>query len=94
MGLDSFTSDDEESSSTGQSTYVTFNNPRATDISEGSEHRHKQKYYDAVQALRNKLGQDINVLAGELFHAANEADEGNTEPLNELFSELAEEGGE
>lgn len=88
MGLGNFSSEEEESSA-NQSTYVTFKNPTTADISEGSEHRHKQDYYDAIKQLRNKLGQDINVPIGEFAVAAVEADGGNTEPLNELFEQLA-----
>lgn len=90
MGLGEFTSEDDDSSSGNQSTYITFKNPRQTDISEGSEHRHKQDYYDAAQDMRNALGQDINVPVGEFLVAATEAEEGNTEPLNDLFEQLAE----
>lgn len=91
MGLGSFSGDDEESSSTNQSTYITFKNPRTADISDGSQHRHKQEYYDAAKELRNALGQDINVPVGEFMVAAVEADEGDTERLNELFEQLAED---
>lgn len=89
MGLGNFTSQEDESSSANKSTYVTFKNPRTADISEGSEHRHKEEYYDAVQELRNKLGQDINVPVGEFAVAAVKADDGDTEKLNELFERLA-----
>jgi len=91
MGLGSFTNQDEESSSANQSTYVTFKNPRTSDISEGSEHRHKQDYYDAVKSLRDKLGQDINVVMGEFAVAADAADEGDTSKLEQLFNQLSEE---
>jgi hypothetical protein len=88
MGLGNFASDDEESSSGNKSTYVTWKNPTKADISEGSEHRHKQDYYDAVKDIRGRLGQDINVLFGEFAVAANEADNGNPEHLEELFNDL------
>lgn len=92
MGLGNFSpDDDEEATSSNQSTYVTFKNKRATDVSEGSAHRHKQEYYDAIKEMRDALGQDINVPIGEFAVAAVEADEGNTEPLEELFDDLASE---
>jgi len=91
MGLGSFTSNDEESSSANQSTYVTFKNPRTSDISEGSEHRHKEEYYDAVKSLRDKMGQDINVVFGEYAVAANAADEGDASKLQDLFNQLADD---
>lgn len=92
MGLGSFTTqDDDESSGGNKSTYVTFKNPSVADVSEGSEHRHQQEYYDAVKQMRNQLGQDINVPFGEFAVAAVEADKGDTEKLNELFSNLTEE---
>lgn len=91
MGLGDFTSEDEESgSSANKSTYVTFKNPRQADISESSEHRHQADYYDAVKSLRDKLGQDINVLFGKFAVAADAADEeGDTEQLEALFDQLA-----
>lgn len=89
MGLGNLTPDsDEESSSSGKSTYITFQNPRSADVSEGSAHRHKQEYYDAAKSLRNKMGQDINVVVGEFMAAADEADEGDPERLRELFNTL------
>lgn len=91
MGLGSFTSEQEEGSAANQSTYITFKNPDQVEISEGSEHRHQQDYYDAAKTMRNRLGQDINVPVGEFLVAAVEADEGNTERLNELFEQLASE---
>jgi hypothetical protein len=89
MGLGDFSESGDEESSSNQSTYVTFKNPRTADISDSSAHRHKQPYYDAVKSLRDKLGQDINVVMGEFAVAADEADEGNTEKLEELFDRLA-----
>lgn len=92
MGLGTFTAEEEDSGSgSNKSTYITFKNPRTADISEGSEHRHEQEYYDAAQELRNKLGQDINVPVGEFMAAAVEADEGNPERLQELFDQLVED---
>lgn len=91
MGLSSLTPESEEQSSgAGKTTYVTFKNPRTADISEGSEHRHKQEYYDSVQELRNMLGQDINVPIGEFAAAAVAAENGDPEPLEDLFERLAE----
>jgi len=89
MGLGDFSESGEESGGTGKSTYVTFKNPRTADISESSAHRHKQEYYDAVKSLRDKLGQDINVVMGEFAAAADAADEGDTGKLEELFDRLA-----
>ena len=90
MGLGEFSDQEEESSGSNKSTYVTFKNPRNADISEGSEHRHKEEYYDAIQSLRNKLGQDINVVIGEFAAAADAADEGDASELEALFNRLAE----
>lgn len=92
MGLGDLTPDgSDESSSSGKSTYVTFKNPRQADISDGSEHRHKQEYYDALQDLRNRLKQDINVPIGEFAVAAVNAEEGDTERLEQLFETLTSE---
>lgn len=91
MGLGDFSPEGEDDSSgTNKSTYITFKNPRTADISEGSEHRHKQDYYDAAQKMRSMLGQDINVPVGEFLKAAVEAEDGNTEPLENLFERLTE----
>lgn len=89
MGLGDFSESGEDGGGSGKSTYVTFKNPRTADISESSEHRHKQQYYDAVKSLRDKLGQDINVVMGEFAVAADNADEGDTEKLSELFERLS-----
>lgn len=92
MGLGSFSNQEEESSSSNQSTYVTFKNPRTADVSEDSAHRHKQEYYDAIQDLRDMLGQDMNVPIGEFAAAAVEAEQdGDTERLEELFDQIANE---
>lgn len=90
MGLGELTpTDTEESSGGGQSTYITFKNPRTVDIDENKQHRHKQEYYDSVQQLRNMLGQDINVPFGEFAAAVVAAeDEGNDEPLRNLFETI------
>lgn len=91
MGLGDLTPEgSEEQSSSGKSTYISFKNPRNADVSEGTEHRHKEEYYDAIQSLRNKLGQDINVVFGEFAVAADNADDGDTERLEDLFERLAE----
>lgn len=92
MGFDNFRADDgEESSGGNKSTYVTFKNPSVADVPEDSAHRHKQEYYDAAKAIRDRLGQDINVLFGEFAAAAQKADEGDPEQLKELFDELTAE---
>lgn len=93
-GLDDLTPDSEESSAGGKSTHIKFWNPRnaADEISEGTEHRHKQEYYDAAQDLRGMLGQNINVPVGEFLVAARDAEKhGDTENLEELFETLASE---
>jgi len=93
MGIQGFSSGEEEEKSESQSTYVTFKNPGHpdVDISDNSEHRHQQEYYDAVQWFRDKLGQDINVPFGEFAVAAQEAELNNDpEPLKELFDEITE----
>lgn len=90
-GLDDLTPDSEDSSAGGKSTHVKFWNPRnaADEISDGTEHRHKQEYYDAVQRLRDMIGQNINVPIGEFVDAlvAAEAD-GDYEPGQELATQL------
>lgn len=93
MGIQGFSSGEEQDESESQSTYVTFKNPGhpEVEITEDTEHRHKQEYYDAVQWFRDKLGQDINVPFGEFAVAAQEADlNGNPEPLQQLFDEIVE----
>lgn len=96
-GLSDLTPESEESSSGGKSTHIKFWNPRnaADEISEGTEHRHEQEYYDAAQDLRNMLGQNINVPVGEFLVAARDAEKhGDTERLKELFNTLTPEGEE
>lgn len=93
-GLADLTPDSDESSSGGKSTHIKFWNPRnaADEISEGTDHRHKQEYYDAAQDLRSMLGQNINVPVGEFLVAARDAEKhGDTENLEELFETLASE---
>lgn len=93
MGLGDFSTQEEEQSSEGQSTYVTFKNPShpEVEVSEKSEHRHKQEYYDAVQWSRDELGQDINVPFGEFAAAARAAEEdGDSAALEELFRRITE----
>lgn len=93
MGLGDFSTQEEETSSESQSTYVSFKNPGhpEVDISENSEHRHKQDYFDAVQWFRDALGQDINVPFGEFAVAARKADEeGDPSDLQELFERITE----
>ena len=80
MGFDAFKDEEEtEESSESQSTYVSFKNPGhpEVDISEEKLHRHKQDYFDAVQSMRDELGQDINTVFGEFAAGAVEADEGD-----------------
>jgi hypothetical protein len=89
MGFENFVSEgEEESSSANKSTYITWKNPTTADVSDGSDHRHKQEYYDSVKSIRDRLGQDINVLFGEFAAAAEEADEGETDRLESLFEDL------
>jgi hypothetical protein len=75
-GLDELTPDGEDSSSGGKTTHVKYLNPRnaSDDIAEGTEHRHKQKYYDAAQELRHMFGQNINTVVGEFMVAAADAE--------------------
>lgn len=90
-GLADLTPDSDESSSGGKSTHIKFWNPRnaADEISEGTEHRHDQNYYDAAQELRNMVGQNINVPVGEFIHALVQAEKhGNYEPGQELANNL------
>lgn len=90
MGFENFASDDDEESSGGnKSTYVTFKNPTQADVPDDSAHRHKQEYYDAVKSIRDRLGQDINVVFGEFAAAAEEADDGEPERLEQLFQQLS-----
>lgn len=91
MGLGELAPSDDGDSGGNQSTYVTFKNPAHpdVDIDEDDEIRHKQEYYDAVQQLRDMMGQNINVAFGEFAAAAVEAEKnGNPEPLEELFNTL------
>lgn len=91
MGFENFVSEEEgESSGANKSTYITWKNPATAgdDISEKAQHRHKQDYYDSIKNIRNRLGQDINVLFGEFAVAADEADDGDTERLEKLFEDL------
>lgn len=93
MGFDSFKDEtEEEESDESQSTYVSFKNPGhpEVDISEDKQHRNQQDYFDAVQEMRDELGQDINVVFGEFAAGAVEADEGEPERLQELFNNLTE----
>lgn len=93
-GLADLTPDSDESSSGGKSTHIKFWNPRnaADEISENTEHRHKQEYYDAAQDLRNMLGQNINVPVGKFLVAARDAEKhGDNEALEELFQTIAAE---
>lgn len=93
MGLGDITPDSDESSSGGKSTHIKFWNPRnaADEISEGTEHRHQQEFYDSAQDLRNMVGQNINVPVGKFLHALKEAEKNNnTEPLEQLFEQIAE----
>lgn len=91
MGLGNLTPEgDDDSGQGGSQTYITFKNPRVEDISESSEHRHDQQYYDAVQKMRNRLGQDLNVVFGEFAAAAVEADDGDSDRLESLFEQLAD----
>lgn len=92
MGLGDLTPESGESSSGGKSTHIKFWNPRnaADEISEGTDHRHQQEFYDAAQELRNMLGQNINVPVGKFLYAVVQAEKhGNNEPLEELFETLA-----
>lgn len=89
MGFEDFASDDDgESSGANKSTYVTFKNPTTADVPDNAAHRHKQEYYDATKSIRDRLGQDINVMFGDFANAAVKAEEGDPEPLKELFDKL------
>lgn len=93
MGLGDFSTQEEETSSESQSTYVSFKNMGhpEVEVSEGSEHRHKQDYFDAVQWFRDRLGQDINVPFGEFAVAARKAEEeDDPSALQELFDRIVE----
>lgn len=93
MGFDAFKDEEEqEESSESQSTYVSFKNMGhpEVDVPEEKQHRHKQDYFDAVQEMRDELGQDINTVFGEFAAGAVEADEGDPSRLEELFSNLAD----
>lgn len=91
MPLGDLTPDSEESSSGGKSTHIKFWNPRnaSDEVSEGTEHRHEQEFYDAAQELRNMLGQNINVPVGKFLVAVAEAEKReNYGPLFDLFVTL------
>lgn len=90
-GLDELTPDSDESSAGGKSTHIKFWNPRnaSEEIADGTEHRHKQQYYDAAQRLRDMVGQNINVPVGEFMHALVEAEaNGNYDPGQQLANKL------
>lgn len=97
MGLDSLAGQESESVSRGKSTHIKFWNPRSAvvgeDIPEDNEHLHKQDYYDAAKRLRDMYGPAVNIPVGEFMVAAVEAEEGNPEPLRELFETIADEEG-
>jgi hypothetical protein len=91
MGFDAFKDEEEtEESSESQSTYVSFKNPGhpEVDVPEEKAHRHSQEYFDAVQEMRDELGQDINTVFGEFAAGSVEADEGEPERLQQLFENL------
>lgn len=97
MGLGDLTPDSGESSSGGKSTHIKFWNPRNAEeeISDGTDHRHEQRYYDAAQRLREMLGQNINVPVGEFLVAVVEAEQNeNYEPLRDLFNTITEDAGD
>ena len=97
MGLESLTPDSGESSSGGKSTHIKYWNPRtaADEISEGTEDRYKQEYYDGVQELRSMLGQNLNIPIGEFVVALVEAEKRNDyEKLMSLFVTLGPEDQE
>lgn len=91
MGLGNVTDTSSEETSGNKSTYITFKNPRQAEINDQSEHRHQQEYYDAAKEMRQMIGQNINVVVGEFLAAAVAAENGNPEPLSDLFSDLTEE---
>lgn len=96
-GLSDLTPDDSSSGSGGKSTHIKFWNPRnaSDDINDSNEHRHKQRYYDSAQSLRNMISQNINVPVGEFLHALNQAEKhDNYEPGQELANTLFTEGEE
>lgn len=97
MGLDSLTPDSGESSSGGKSTHIKYWNPRtaADEISDGTEDRYKQEYYDGVQELRSMLGQNLNIPVGEFVVALVEAEKRNNyDDLMSLFVTLGPEDQE
>lgn len=97
MGLESLTPDSSDSSSGGKSTHIKYWNPRtaADEISEGTEERYKQEYYDAVQELRSMLGQNLNIPIGEFAVALVEAEKrSNYDQLMELFVTLGPDNEE
>jgi len=97
MGLENLTPDSGDSSSGGKSTHIKYWNPRtaADEISEGTEDRYKQEYYDAVQDLRNMLGQNLNIPIGEFAAALVQAEKhDNYDDLMELFVTLGPEDQE
>jgi hypothetical protein len=93
MGLGDLSPETEESDDGGsQSTYVTFKNPDhpEVEIDESDAHRHQPEYYKSIQRLRDIMGRNINVAIGEFAAAAVAAhDEGDDEPLQQLFEEVA-----
>ena len=97
MGLGDLTPDSGESSSSGQSTHIKYWNPRAASdkISDGTEERYKQEYYDAVQELRQMVGQNLNIPIGKFAHALVEAEKRDDYgPLFDLFVTLGPDNEE
>lgn len=97
-GLSKLTGDSGSSNSRGKSTHIKFYNPSTAedDITEGSEERHKQDYYDAAKEMRNRLNQDINIPVGEFLVALRDAEvnndyEAGQELANTLFNPEADE---
>lgn len=98
MGLDSLAGQQSESVSRGKSTHIKFWNPRVAqegdDIPEGNEHFHKQDYYDAAKQLRDMYGPAMNIPIGEFMVAAVAAENGDSDPLEELFGTIVDDSEE
>lgn len=90
MGLNDIESSSGGSSSASKSTMVQFKNPDHDEV-EAQEGYQSADWYAAVRWLRKSTEGEPQVVLGNFAHAAQEADDGNTEPLRELFSEIAGE---
>ena len=90
MGLGQIETSNGSASSASKSTMVQFKNPGHDDVNPDEGYQ-SEDWYDAVRWLRKETSGDPQVVLGNLAQAVYEADSGNTEPLRDLFEEIAGE---